>query len=1766
MEVESFPSSLRDSVSPLEPVVLHDIPAWNDEKYHQLQRLVTPHPLARDSVAIETSLESFLDTKGRARYRVVVRCGPDSESDDVHASFELPVSSEPPASNAMAWAPFEEDPDHPLLCVLISPKTLTLFDVYPESKFMTGGEGWSVPIPFDASAVFPNGSREGVLLQRQIENEEMPFEDGTFVLHAPPQLPRLDDWSPIPSVFSLSHPLDEIRPVATHLNQRMSDVSEQIIWTGTSRWYQSERTQQATLVVTYHLQRQRHSVWIVETMSESSDGNVPLYQQTRSMLSPEAFKGHDLWEDRDILRGEIETANQAPWSRDDALADALGVRKTPRASVDGARKARYKNGPVLDHGVSFLSPTNQSMGTHETGHRSDLTFIHGPFSHLHSKVSMRCIYQEKGISAAAVRVFLASNAAAMGTLLLCLLCPGSGRAMQLRKLLLNPNGTESLEVNGLTALDCLSAAPITSTPVPFCFRPRGSFADWKRDARDATDIVVVDATSVGLYRADILTGLHLPVDRIQTVDDPIGDRVSVVHEGGLRRRLRISLRSEGSLSERCLDAIDASLMNGKQSMIQLALTIRAACCHQYLLVVDSGEAVHLEDASWSAFSSITLAFVEAALGLRTPSDKPTDTGEDAWMSVRTSEFCVDYHLRNGDTGLMNYSASSSEGPCRSADVPMFRDFAMRSQDALSLVFDSLHCVYEELKACGRQKQRSMVYLGRLLASVCQLAIARQRQIASAYLQHYTRDVGYDHIPVFDGVDVISPMQGHLSSIRNPPSFFSWVEEKWLGRTERTNAVESSVTNDSCTQLRSLLHIIETHFNGRGIEDIGALLSSLVEEGISRPLLLRGCLPLSVILPIATAIETYRTSAGMLGPESRRICELLNREDLCAGAEDVDITVVGHSDDSRTEKEYLDEELADDDSRHDGLRELEFQFTLLFDDVKRLRDVSSMLSSSRLMPLQVDRPVGTSDHEFEKAKQASLLRLCRRNIALCVGRGAATIGQYTMATEDTMPIPSICLKGRVPPTNAVLALDTSETPADLTVWPEFHNGVAAGLRLPSCSESTNRVSRSWIVFNRPLPGAPLSDEDANRSVADLPSGTHAHGGLLLGLGLRGHLCALEMTDVFDYLTQGAVTVSIGVLLGMSANKRSSCDMAISKMLCLHIPSLIPQHFSAIDVASPVQTAAIAGIGFLYQRSSHRMMTEFLLEEIGTRPASDANARDREAYTLACGLALGMVNLCICDDSNAERVSGIVDLRVEERLYRYVVGGIDDDEARRTREASDRFSAPSATSGSDRDKCATIYEGESINTNVTSPGATLALGLMYMKSENQSIADSIALPQTHFLLELVRPDFLSLRILARSLILWNSTKPTDSWFEQQIPGVISAAYKQMTLRAQDVVAGRSPTDPQNLDYDVRAVRQIYAHTVSGACFALSLRYAGTGNSDARRLIMERINDFKKLRESRDAVSMAVRPEPTILDSCISLMAVSLGILLAGHGDLEALGVLKTLLEKCDDEVTYGSHMAIGTATGLLFLGGGTCTLGRSADDIAAMVAAFYPRLPTTSTDNEQHSQAMRHLYAMAVYRREVRSIDVDTRQLVSVSADFVLSESDEVMSAKLPCLVRNSDQHFRELRVKSNDYYPVHVDLSKGLPRVVLVKKRGRSLRLRSSGHHDAVDAYSATFGKYIATYEPLSLLERGFVGDTTESNESALMLYCALKELSVSVVKHLATPALWDMRLLRVLLQNSAVLLHRDVICGIEESTLWSLSSLADDKMWVGQSFFHPTDL
>lgn len=202
-----------------------------------------------------------------------------------------------------------------------------------------------------------------------------------------------------------------------------------------------------------------------------------------------------------------------------------------------------------------------------------------------------------------------------------------------------------------------------------------------------------------------------------------------------------------------------------------------------------------------------------------------------------------------------------------------------------------------------------------------------------------------------------------------------------------------------------------------------------------------------------------------------------------------------------------------------------------------------------------------------AHQTRLTNLAVRTMSISVGRGAFALGTLRLLPTDPFSIPPLCMAGRLPEKhNATINLDLSAAaPAggactDITAWPEFHNGVAAGLRM---APGGTRLTRTWIVYNRPAQ----------------PNYTHA--GMLMALGLTGNLASLSGADLFTYLSQGHDATMIGVLLGMAAAHRGSMDSTTNRMLFLHLPSRHPDTFPELELSPLVQAAALLGVGLLYQ---------------------------------------------------------------------------------------------------------------------------------------------------------------------------------------------------------------------------------------------------------------------------------------------------------------------------------------------------------------------------------------------------------------------------------------------------------------------------------------------------------------------------------------------------------------------------------------------------------
>lgn len=165
------------------------------------------------------------------------------------------------------------------------------------------------------------------------------------------------------------------------------------------------------------------------------------------------------------------------------------------------------------------------------------------------------------------------------------------------------------------------------------------------------------------------------------------------------------------------------------------------------------------------------------------------------------------------------------------------------------------------------------------------------------------------------------------------------------------------------------------------------------------------------------------------------------------------------------------------------------------------------------------------------------------------------------------------------------------------------------------------------------------------------------------------------------------------------------------------------------------------------------------------------------------------------------------------------------------------------------------------------------------------------------------------------------------------------------------------------------------------------------------------------------------------------------MAGTGNLDVLRIARQLRKRHSPDVPYGSHMAVHMAVGLLFLGGGRFTLSTSGPAIAALVCAFYPRFPISSTDNRYHLQAFRHLYVLAAEPRVLVPREVDTKKACYVPLEVTLKETQFYPEASLkmtaPCILPEL-QLIKKVRVASVRYWPVTIDFTEDKGSTCLVK--------------------------------------------------------------------------------------------------------------------------------
>lgn len=594
----------------------------------------------------------------------------------------------------------------------------------------------------------------------------------------------------------------------------------------------------------------------------------------------------------------------------------------------------------------------------------------------------------------------------------------------------------------------------------------------------------------------------------------------------------------------------------------------------------------------------------------------------------------------------------------------------------------------------------------------------------------------------------------------------------------------------------------------------------------------------------------------------------------------------------------------------------------------------------------------------------------------------TFGCIPTVTREAYAIPKIEFTIRLQPLNITAAPEPGKIPPECLNWGEFHNGVAAGLRI---SPTAIGVESSWIAFNKP---SELTPE---------------HAGFLYALGLTGHLREMLTWHTFAYLTPKHDLTSIGVLLGLSAANVGTGNQHVTKLLAVHTPALLPTPTVDLNVSLMTQAAGLTGVGLLYMGMKNRRMAEVCLSQISRKDLvqPDLSNEHREAYTYSAALAFGMIML-------GKGSSIPADMDLLSRLNVLIHG------------------APGSLTG--------MKTRPPFDLNLTSPAATIALGLMYLRTERRDVADMLTVPETVLELNRIQPSFLLMRSVARSLIMWDAVAPTPDWLTAQIPPAI---HKAMELRFKGAIIDD-------------ALELAYYNILAGCCFIIGLKYAGTARQEAYLMIISYFDLFSRLVYSNGMsplltagplLQIIIIPGPAFdhkikrsaVREGLNLISISLSMVMAGTGEITCLRRLRYAYGMYHQSFRYGIHVATHMSLGLLFLGGGRFTLGTSDAAIACMITAFFPRSHHVSSDNKSYLQALRHLWVLAVEPRCLIARDVDTQEVVYLPVKITMREGNEVGTTQLiaPTLIPDLDK-LLSIRVDTPRYWPFYLDTEK-IPR-------------------------------------------------------------------------------------------------------------------------------------
>ncbi|GMR35215.1 hypothetical protein PMAYCL1PPCAC_05410, partial [Pristionchus mayeri] len=690
--------------------------------------------------------------------------------------------------------------------------------------------------------------------------------------------------------------------------------------------------------------------------------------------------------------------------------------------------------------------------------------------------------------------------------------------------------------------------------------------------------------------------------------------------------------------------------------------------------------------------------------------------------------------------------------------------------------------------------------------------------------------------------------------------------------------------------------------------------------------------------------------------------------------------------------------------------------------QRTENVVSMMDSFRpiyvpivakqtpIMATPGNYDAAAAEAEQREKQEAFLAVVNHRTLSQSFGRAILNFRTVLPVPNDPLHVRDISLQGRIHTSNLPIDVPASDTTKLLREWGDFYQGVAVGLTVVPAEVMA--TDSEWLTQSHGQ---------------DRPS---VMNGLLYAFGLNGHIKALNMFFVHEHLTNQDRMTSVALLLGLSAAYMGTGDLQVHKILVTHLPFLMGPTLLEIHVDGLLQTAAVAGMGLLFARSCRTALIDHLINEMGREQdlETEQPSIDRYAYGLTCGFAIGLIGLAKGDEIAVNNVPLKQTMRaIADRLIVLMNGGCRADcvfmssggEAQSTLGVNGLM--PEQLSTATGAMAAAVHnqahsanhplgglpppsshvkeDPDHVNVHITGHGATVALGLLFLKSGNRNIAESLSLPNTIYELEGIRPDLVSVRVLAKALVEWDEIAPTENWLMAQIPPVIKK-YEGILIRMNDetFVPTREEKAYWEKIVDRETVAQTHLYCIAGALFAMALKYPSTSHPSVAKMLHYWVEVLMPRREvdrhstywntpsenrvKREGFSRVCRlAGQSCVSDCLNQIVLALAVLHAGSGDLQALRVFRALrmggggdpLRWARDTISMHAQQSTAhTAMGLLFAGGGRCGLRNDDRSLALLLISLYPVSCAHVADNKVYLQPLRFLWSLCLEPRLLYSV--------------------------------------------------------------------------------------------------------------------------------------------------------------------------------------------------